>query len=79
MRWPVVLAADAAARDSRDFQNLLRLVGRAAPVVEQRILTLRGPALLVHPGLLARYELMEMLDDLRDASGTKSGPPASGS
>ena len=59
VRWPVVLAADAAARDSRDFQNLLRLVGRAAPVVQQRILTLRGPALLVHPGLLARYELMD--------------------
>jgi hypothetical protein len=75
VRWPVVLAADAEARDSRDFQNLLRLVGRAAPVVQQRILTLRGPALLVHPGLLARYELMKMLDDLRDASGTKNGPP----
>jgi hypothetical protein len=75
VRWPVVLAADATPRGSRDFQNLLRLVGFAAPKIQARILALREPALLVHPGLLARYDLMKILVEARDASGTKSGPP----
>jgi hypothetical protein len=73
--WPKVLAADAMARDSRDFQNLLRHASRAAPRVRDHVLALREPVLLTRPGLLARYQLMDMLSDFSQASGTRNGPP----
>jgi serine/threonine protein kinase len=74
--WPKVLAADAMARNSRDFQNLLRHASRAAPRVRDRVLGLREPALLTRPGLLARYQLMDMLSAIAQASGTRDGPPS---
>jgi serine/threonine protein kinase len=74
--WPKVLAADATTRGSREFQNLLRHASRAAPRVRDQILALRGPALLTRPGLLARYELMDMLTVFSQASGTRDGPPS---
>ena len=40
------------------------------------LLALDRPALLVNPGLLARYDLMPMLSDLAQASGTRGGPPS---
>ena len=52
--WPKALAADAAARDSADFKNLLRLASRAVPRLRDEVLALREPALLIRPGLLAR-------------------------
>jgi serine/threonine protein kinase len=74
--WPKALMADAAARDSTDFKNLLRLAAEAAPRVAKEILALRQPALLTRPGLLARYDLMTMLDAFSQASGASSGPPS---
>ncbi len=47
--WPKVLAADAAIRGSREFQNLLRHASRAAPKVRDQVLALRSPALLIRP------------------------------
>jgi hypothetical protein len=74
--WPKALAADAASRDSADFKNLLRLASRAAPRVRNEVLALRTPALLTRPGLLARYDLMNVLEDMAQASGTAGGPPS---
>jgi hypothetical protein len=74
--WLKVLAADAMARNSRDFQNLLRHASRSAPRVRDQVLALRNPALLTRPGLLARYELMDMLTAFAQASGTRDGPPS---
>jgi hypothetical protein len=74
--WPKVLAADAATHDSREFHNLLRHASRAAPRVRDQVLALRGPVLIIRPGLLARYELMEMLTLFSQASGTRDGPPS---
>lgn len=74
--WPKALMADAAARDSSDFRNLLRLAAEAAPRVAKEVLALRQPALLIRPGLLARYDLMSMLDDFSQASGASGGPPS---
>jgi serine/threonine protein kinase len=74
--WPKALTADAAARDSSDFRNLLRLAAEAAPRVAKEVLALRQPALLTRPGLLARYELMTMLDEFSQASGAAGGPPS---
>ncbi len=74
--WPKALAADAASRDSADFKNLLRLAARAVPRVHDEVLALRAPALLIRPGLLARYDLMDVLEALAQSSGTAGGPPS---
>ncbi len=73
--WSVVLAADAAQPDTKDFKRLLSLAARAAEGVRRGLLALAEPALLVNPGLLARYDLMPILTDLAQASGTRGGPP----
>ena len=76
MKWPVVLAADAEGHEGNGFRNLLRVATKAAERVLATLLTLDNPALLVNPGLLARYDLMPMLTDLAQASGTRGGPPS---
>jgi serine/threonine protein kinase len=67
--WSVVLSADAAPPKSEDWQNLMVLVERALPKVEQALFTCEKTILLVNPGLLARYQQMEVLDRLRDRIG----------
>ena len=74
--WPKALAADSASPDSVEFKNLLRLAARAAPRVRDEVLALRAPALLTRPGLLARYDLMDVLEGMAQASGTAGGPPS---
>jgi hypothetical protein len=76
VKWPVVLAADAEGHDGKGFRNLLRLATQAAERVCATLLALDRPALLVNPGLLARYDLMPLLSDLAQASGTRGGPPS---
>lgn len=76
VKWPVVLSADAEGHDGKGFRNLLRLATKAAERVRTSLLALDRPALLVNPGLLARYDLMPMLTDLAQASGTRGGPPS---
>jgi len=74
--WEVVLQADAAAPGSRDWTNLTRLVQKALPLVRQRLLQADRPILLVDPGLLARYQLMGLIETLRDRPGNGQAPPA---
>jgi hypothetical protein len=69
VHWPKALAADAVSRDSLDFKNLLRLASRAAPRVRDQVLGLPAPMLLTRPGLIARYDLMDMLVTFSQASG----------
>jgi len=76
VKWPVVLAADAEGNDGKGFRNLLRLAAKAAARVRATLLAFDRPALLVNPGMLARYDLMPMLSDLAQASGTRGGPPS---
>jgi hypothetical protein len=76
VQWPKALAADAAGQDSSDFRNLLRLAARAAPRVREEVLAFRTPALLARPGLVARYDLMDMLAAFSQASGAAGGPPS---
>lgn len=73
--WEVALRADAAAADSRDWRNLLRLVGWSMPAVEKRLMAPGKPKLLVHAGLLARYGKLETLDRLRDLCERDRGAP----
>lgn len=74
--WPKALAADGAGRESVDFRNLLSLAARAAPRLKNEVLALKEPALLTCAGLLARYDLMDLLESLAQASGTAGGPPS---
>ena len=39
-------------------------------------MTLKEPALLIRPGLLARYDQMQILDGFAQGSGAKDGPPS---
>lgn len=73
--WSLVLRADAADRQSRDWTNLQRLIGFAVPKVERSLREAKTPLLLVDAGLFARYDLMDRLQALREASGTAGGPP----
>jgi hypothetical protein len=66
-RWDIVLQADAAPPDSRDWRNLQILVRRAMTVVEQFLFAADRPVLLVYPGLLARYDQISLLETLREA------------
>jgi len=73
-RWDVVVRADAAARDSRDWRNLQHVAARAAAAVAASLLELRKPALLVYPGLLARYGQLGVLEQLRVRAEAGEGP-----
>ena len=42
----------------------------------KEVLALQQPALLTRPGLIARYDLMTMLDEFSQASGASGGPPS---
>ncbi len=70
--WSVVLAADAQPGQG-DWDKLLVLVGRAMAVVEACLLAIRETVLLVYPGLLARYERLGWLEQMRDRLGQADG------
>ena len=73
--WQVVREADGAPPGSRDWNNLLRLVSMVVPAVEAELLAAPQPVLLVHPGLLARYGQMVVLERLRDQVGRRGVCP----
>ena len=75
VEWPTVLAADAAPPGSRDWTNLMRLVQKALPQVRNAIAGRGRNVLLAHPGLLARYQLMPLIDELRDRAGRPGSLP----
>jgi hypothetical protein len=50
------------------------LVGRALPRVEEQLSSADSTVLLVHPGLLARYNRLDLLERLRDRVGRPGGP-----
>lgn len=74
--WDVVMRADASARESIEWKNLLMLVRRAISEVEQQLLATPADRtlLLVNPGLLARYDQLEVLDHLRNRVGRPGSP-----
>jgi len=67
--WNVVEQADGADQASQDWKNLLHLVGMAQPKMEENLLKRKKHVLLVHPGLIARYDMMSVLETLRDRTG----------
>ncbi len=69
VEWQTVLAADISAPGSRDWTNLMRLVQKVLPQVLDQIAKQDKKVLLVHPGLLARYQIMQKVEELRDRTG----------
>jgi serine/threonine protein kinase len=64
-QWAVVRDADAAGPSGPHWLNLLRIVGRAVTAVEESLMRSGQPLLLGYPGLLARYDRLDLLEHLR--------------
>ncbi|MEQ8667596.1 MAG: BREX system serine/threonine kinase PglW [Pirellulales bacterium] len=67
--WSVVEQADGTDTGSQDWKNLLHLVSMAQPKIEENLLNRDEHLLLVHPGMIARYDMMSLLETLRDRTG----------
>ncbi len=67
--WAIIEHADGADPASQDWKNLLHLIGRAGPKIAARLAQRRDHLLLVNPGMIARYDLMAILESLRDKVG----------
>ena len=74
--WSVVLRADSAAAHSPDANRLLQLVQRCLPAVRSALLESARPILLLHPGLLARFELMHLFGELEAEVGRPGRTPS---
>ena len=73
--WQVVTQADGSGTGNQDWKNLLHLVSMAQPKMEQDLLRREDHLLLVHPGLIARYDMMSLLETLRDRVGQDAKCP----
>jgi hypothetical protein len=71
--WNVVLRADGAPHDSADWKNLQMLVERCLPSIAEDLRSPDRTKLIVHPGLLARYDRMHVLADLASDVGRSDG------
>lgn len=67
--WSDIYEADAEARTTDDWRNLIHLVGEVTPNIATDLMSRPSPTLLVHPGLIARYGQMSLLQTLRDRIG----------
>jgi serine/threonine protein kinase len=74
-RWDVVVETDAAGPQSSNWGRLLTLVARALPKAEAEVRASKRPVLLRHPGLLARFDKLDLLERLRDAAGRENELP----
>jgi hypothetical protein len=71
--WSLVLRTDATPNGG-DWNKLMLLVGRTMPRVEKELSAAGSTVLLVNPGLLARYDKLDLLERLRDRVGRPGGP-----
>jgi len=67
--WSTIESADGTDRSSPDWDNLVHLVSRVAPKLTEDLASRTDHLLLVHPGLIARYDQMAILEALRDKVG----------
>lgn len=74
VNWDLVLQTDTSPQQG-DWDKLMMLVGRAMPEVEQRLLKADKPILVIYPGLLARYDQMDLLTRLSQKAGRADGIP----
>ena len=67
--WSYVEEADGIGPSSQAWNDLLQLTERAGPKIADNLAQRSDHLLLVHPGLIARYDLMSILETLRDKVG----------
>jgi serine/threonine protein kinase len=67
--WDYLEEADGSGPASLAWADLLHLVGKAAPKIVENLIERREHLLLVHPGLIARYDQIRVLETLRDRVG----------
>jgi serine/threonine protein kinase len=67
--WAIIEQADGSDPSSQDWKNLMQLAAQAAPRITEALAQQPEHLLLVHPGLIARYDLMAILEQLRDKVG----------
>jgi serine/threonine protein kinase len=72
-KWDVILRADDADSESPDWRKLQRLVDECLPEIEQSLRSRESTRLVVNPGLLARYDRMELLARAADEVGRTGG------
>ena len=72
-RWDVVLKADSAEPNSSDWRNLQRLVESALPQVESSLRSSDQTKLAVNPGLLARYDRLNLFAQMASDIGRTNG------
>jgi serine/threonine protein kinase len=73
--WNTVVDADGAEPTSRHWANLQRLVQRTLPTVRAALLQASAPVLLVSAGLLARYDLMNLITEMEESTGRPGYTP----
>ena len=71
--WNIVLQADAAKPNSADWKNLQMLVDRCLPGIAHGMRSPDRTKLVVHPGLLARYDRMHVVGELAANVGRHDG------
>ena len=76
VEWATVLRADAADPGSRDWRNLLGLVKRTLPALQEALTNSPAPLLVVNAGLLARYDLMGLASELEASAGRPGRTPS---
>lgn len=75
IRWQeAIVATDAAGPASPQWPKLLAVVGDSLPLVKALLLAGPSHVLLTYPGLLARYQSLGLLDELREATTRRSEP-----
>ena len=67
--WSYIEEADGTEPSSQSWNDMLLLVGRVAPKITADLTKRNEHLLLVHPGLIARYDQMAILETLRDKVG----------
>ncbi len=67
--WSIIEQADGADPSGQDWKNLMHLIGRAGPRIAARLAERPEHLLLVHPGMIARFDQMAILETLRDTVG----------
>ena len=72
-RYPPCMTGEVAIRrGERAWRNLQMLAQKARPAVEQALRDIAQPTVLVNAGLLARYDLLSVLEPLQERS--RRGP-----
>lgn len=74
VNWDLVLKTDTTPNNG-DWDKLMMLVSRAMPAVEQQMLAADKTMLVIYPGLLARYNQMDLLSRLSQKVGRRDGIP----